>query len=153
MDFNQAYEETKEKTDRLVNIYTDYLTDKKGGSFVAIEMPQYAPTDYLIMNGSQPKYYLEVKFRNHEKGKYEQEKAPISKMSYAYLMKDLEKIPSYFMIAWQDTVGIVDLMDYAEINNMLARQDRGDGEDLYVFYNHDDFVELKDVHFKFITVL
>jgi len=153
MTQDEAYQETKEKTDRLVEIYTDYLTEKKGGSFVAIDMPQYAPTDYLIMNGSQPKYYLEVKFRNHEKGKYLEEKAPIGKMAYAYLIKDLEKLPCYFMIAWEDTVGIIDLLEYSKINNMLARKDRGEGEDLYVFYDHKDFNELKDVHFQFITVI
>jgi hypothetical protein len=149
----EHYAETKEKTDRIVEIYTDWLTKNKGGSYLAIDMPQYAPTDYLVMNGSQPKFYLEVKFRNHEKGHYLEEKAPIGKMAYAYLMKDLEKIPSYFMVVWKDTVGIINLLKFARVNNMLARADRGTGEDLYVFYNHEDFNELRDVYFSYISVV
>jgi hypothetical protein len=150
---DEYYEQTKEKTDRIVEIYTEWLTLKKGGSHTAVEMPKYAPTDYLIMNGSQPKFYLEVKFREHEKGHYEEEKAPISKMSFAYLMKDLEKMPCYFLIVWKDTVGIIDLLNYSKINNMLARADRGTGEDLYVFYKHEDFNELRDVYFSYISVV
>lgn len=138
----EEYFNTKEDTDELVNQYMDYLSYFKGAVYIAREMPKYAPVDYAVYKNRKLSFYLEVKIRRHEKGKYEDEKVPVSKFTFAYTFSKLFKVKTYLLVLWQDNVGVVDLENYSRIDSMTARHDRGEEYDLYAYYPSLDFAEL-----------
>jgi hypothetical protein len=149
MKAEEEYIKTKKDTDRLVEIYLNWLEENKGGNWEAEEMPKYAPVDYRIFKNGEFAFYLEVKFRSHKKGEYRLEKIPVSKYCFAYTFKDLKNRKSYLLIKWNDTAGIVDLNKCCEIDEMVARYDRGSGQDIYAMYRVGDFAELRSVYLSF----
>ena len=135
----KEYQRTKEKTEQLVQNLCIYLEGKKGNSFDYKEMPRYAPVDFVIYKNGKFVCYLEVKVRNHKFGTYKQEKIPVTKYCFAYTYKHKIGRRSLLMVAWEDKVGLIDLLRVDDIEAMVARHDRGQGEDLYAMYNKDNF--------------
>lgn len=134
------YEQTIEETRRLMAEYTEWLSGEKGGFWEAEEMPRYAQVDYRILRDKQLKFYVEVKIRNNPRGKYDKEKVPYSKFTWAYTQSRLEGVKSYLMVKWEDAIGLVDLEKIDSTGEMQAREDdRGNDWDLYAFYNEEDF--------------
>lgn len=150
MTSEEAYQQTKEKTDRLVQLYMDWLGSRKGDLWSYKEMPKYAPVDYMIFKNGDFVFYLEVKLRTHEFGNYEEEKVPVTKFTFAYTFNKLFKRKTYLLVGWKDQIGIIDLLNYSKLDEQIARHDRGEEYDLYAFYNDYDFELLKDLYFMSI---
>lgn len=140
MDPEKEYQKTKDETDSHIQNLCMYLEDKYDGSFTYEELPKYAPSDYRILKGGETVYFVEVKVRSHNKGRYGLEKVPISKYCFGYTMENTEKVKSLLMVAWADgRVGIIRLKDPDEITSMVARHDRSEEKDLYALYDHTKF--------------
>jgi hypothetical protein len=151
MTGEEEYIRTLEETDRLVGLYMKWLSTQKGGNWVANNLPKYAPMDYVVSKDGKPSFFLEVKFRRHNKGQYQKEKVPITKFTFAYTFSRLKKMKSYLLTLWADSLGVVDLEKYDSFDKVVARYDRGGEYDLYAMYNVDDFVLLKDLYYMFIV--
>lgn len=143
----EAYAETKEITDELVSEYCVYLAEKKGGYWDSKEMPQYAPMDYMIYKDGLLHHYLEVKCRKHKYLHYDNEKVPISKYTFGYTFEKTKKIKSYLLVKWEDKIGLTNLSKPMMVKEMVARNDRGAGRDLYAFYDYYQF-KLLDMWYK-----
>jgi len=133
------YQRTKEETEQLVQNLCIYLGSKKGNDFSYKEMSRYSPVDFIISKNGRFVCYLEVKIRSHTFGTYKQEKIPVSKYCFAYTYKHKIGRKSLLMVAWKDKVGLIDLLKIEDIDAMVARHDRGEGQDLYAMYDKDKF--------------
>ena len=139
MNADQEYKKTKEQTDELVKGLCEFYSKKQNRDITSVEMPLYAPVDYLIFRDGQPFFYLEVKVRSHSFRYYKNEKVPVSKYCFAYTYKNKFKMPSALLVKWSDKVGLVDMNKCSGIDVMVARYDRGEQKDIYAFYEYDDF--------------
>lgn len=147
----EEYNSTKQDTRELIDIYMNWLKEKKEADYIAEDTPQFAPMDFIIYKDGNFAFYLEAKFRRHKRGFYELEKVPISKYCFAYTFQKKFKKRAYYIIHWEDEVGIIDLTKVHSFSEMVARYDRGEGKDWYAMYKAGDFTLLRDVYFSFIT--
>jgi hypothetical protein len=139
MDPEKEYQKTKQETENLIQNLCIYLESKKGNDYTYEEMPKYAPVDFRLTKNGKKHIYIEVKVRSHEYGHYKEEKVPVSKYCFGYTFKNKFKINSFLLVAWTDKVGLISLTNVSKIETMVARHDRGEGEDIYAFYDHTKF--------------
>lgn len=139
MNSNEEYQKTKADTDLLMQIISEHT----GLKFE--EAPKYAQIDYIGHGENEKKFFVEVKMRRHKQGTYSLGKIPASKWAWAYAWYHEFGINSYLIILWQDSLGMVDLLRYSKIDRMVARYDRGAGQDIYAFYDLRDFSYYPDI--------
>lgn len=140
MDPETEFNKTKAETDSHIQNLCMYLESTTKGNFTYEELPKYAPSDYKIFRNGKVAYFVEVKVRSHDYGYYTDEKVPISKYCFGYTFENEYKVKCLLLVAWADAkAGIIRLKDPDRIDAMVARHDRGEGEDLYAFYNYDNF--------------
>lgn len=123
--------------------YRVYLSTKaKEVSFE--KSPFYADNDYLVYLDGKLDHYLEVKVRTVTKDKFPDTKVPLRKHATAEHYFNADKIKTYFLCIWSDTLGLFDLtQEPTKIETTMARSDRGQETDVYAFYNVNLAEEIK----------
>jgi len=141
MDAEEAYQKSIELTEDAIVVYKSWLKGNKYyGDIQAQEMPRYADADYSISYDFNFDHYVEVKTRFHRWGKYAMEKVPFRKFAFAHTMKNLYGRNTIYLLRTQDKIGILDLTcEPDKVDEMIARHDRGNDEDLYAFYDVSRF--------------
>jgi hypothetical protein len=128
-------------TKEAIDIYRFYLIKNSSAAEISFkEMPKYADVDYEAYFDGVFNHYVEVKVRYHWWGKYIQEKIPFRKFAVAYTMKNVYNKNTVYLLRTTNKIGILDLFEKPDdVENMVARHDRGEDKDLYAFYNVNRF--------------
>lgn len=140
MNPDEELKHSSQATDDSLKYLTMYLGSKGYTDVKIYPWVEYADSDFKVFVNDKFFCFLEVKVRRHKCGYYQEEKVPFRKHSFGYTMKNEMKLPSYYLIKWEDKYGILNLANKPDhTGEQVARHDRGEEKDFYAFYKLGQF--------------